>query len=279
MADPFVRQARGNFNALIGSTDLVAGDLVYWDGSNWERADADVHTTFAEAIVTNNYKTGDTGTLCTSCILVDTDAPFTQGDNYFLAAPAGTPVAGNFTATRPTTKGNLRQQIGFGLSTTELRMEVTAPYEQHMWVNTMSSLIAAEITVVLDSGNFAGPYVNADSEALYLTFSVPQNCVGIEYARSFSAVEVRTASAEWTTTISGAADAEQWDATTQDATLTALRASGSAEDEIAGVDMVTGFDATGIIEPDNLIGVKLVKAGGNTDITISFGVALVFLVV
>ncbi|KKN01700.1 hypothetical protein LCGC14_1125050, partial [marine sediment metagenome] len=179
MADPYVRQARGVFTGTVGSTALSAGDPVYFDGTDWELADASDNTKFAEAIATNNYVSGEIGTFCVSCIVVDIDAPYTQGDNYFLSETAGAVP----TATRPTAKASLRQVVGFGLSTSELRMGILPVREQHMWVNTQSSLVAAEITIVLDSGNFAGPYSNADGEVVYLTFACPQNCVGIEYAR------------------------------------------------------------------------------------------------
>jgi hypothetical protein len=248
--------------------------MLYHDGTDWELADADDNTKFAEAIATNSYASGDVGVACTSGIIVDTDAPYTQGDQYYLST-----TAGDVTATRPTTAANLRQLIGFGLSTTELRAEVPPVREHHAYHPMQSSLVAAEVTVVLDSGNFAGPYTNADDEALYCTFSVPQNCVGLEFARMYSAVEVRSDATDWTTTISGATGGEQWDATTQDATLTGLVASGTAADEIAGSTMTTGFDAAGIIEPDNLVGVKLVHDGGQTDVTIGFGLDITYLVV
>jgi|TARA_Y100000034_G_C6850053_1_gene385561 hypothetical protein len=252
--------------------------MLYFDGTDWELADATDNTKYAEAIATNSYASGDVGVACTSCIIVDTDAPYTQGDQYYLEVDA-TGDPGDVTATRPTTAANLRQLIGFGLSTTELRAEVLPVREHHAYHPMQSSLVAGEVTAALDSGNFAGPFTNADGEVLYCTFSVPQNCVGVEFARMYSAVEVRSGAADWTTTISGATGGEQWDATTQDATLTGLVASGTAADEIAGSTMTTGFDAAGIIEPDNLVGVKLVHDGGNTDVTIGFGLDITYLVV
>ena len=40
MADPHVEQARDKFSATIGSTDVTAGDMMYFDGTDWELADA-----------------------------------------------------------------------------------------------------------------------------------------------------------------------------------------------------------------------------------------------
>jgi len=48
MADPYVRQARGVFTGTIGSTATPAGSPVYFDGTDWELADADDNTKYAE---------------------------------------------------------------------------------------------------------------------------------------------------------------------------------------------------------------------------------------
>ena len=41
MASPYVRDPLGAFDGLIGSTSVAAGDLLYHDGADWEKADAD----------------------------------------------------------------------------------------------------------------------------------------------------------------------------------------------------------------------------------------------
>ena len=78
MADPHVFKAENVFSATIGSTDVTAGDMMYFDGTDWELADASAHTTFCEAMAVNTYDSGDVGVLCTGGMLVDTDAPYTQ---------------------------------------------------------------------------------------------------------------------------------------------------------------------------------------------------------
>ena len=35
MADPHVEQAQDKFAATIGSTAVTAGDMVYFDGTDW----------------------------------------------------------------------------------------------------------------------------------------------------------------------------------------------------------------------------------------------------
>jgi hypothetical protein len=275
---PYVRQARGVMSVTFGSTAVVAGDLVYFDGTDWERADADTNATYAEAIAVSSYNSGDVGNVCTSCILVDLDAPYTQGATYYLEAPAGTPTAGNVTATRPTVTGNVRQVVGFGISTSELRMEVKAPYEVHE-VYRMFSSVTTEAVAALDSGNFYGVTGNADDEVLSATWSVPQNCVGLVFARIFAAGEVVTGATDLTITVSGAADGEQWDATAQDATLTTLVVTGAVADEMQGSTITTALDAAGIIEPDNCVGFKGVYDGGQTDVVHFFNIEVTYLVV
>jgi len=54
-SDAYVRQARGVFTGTVGSTDVTAGSPVYFDGTDWELADADDNTKYAEAIAVSNF--------------------------------------------------------------------------------------------------------------------------------------------------------------------------------------------------------------------------------
>ena len=209
---------------------------------------------------------------------MDTDAPFTQGDQYYLAAPAGTPTAANFTATRPTTAGNLRQLIGFGLSTEELRVEVQMPKEHHVCYNFISAE-AAESGIILDTGDFISSHTNADGEDLGCTFAIPQNAVAMEYSSIFTAAEVVSAATDYDITVAGAADGEQHDAGTQDTTLASLVVTGAVEDEIQRNDTVTGFDAAGLFQPDNVIGFHAIHDGAQTNIILGLCLEIVYLVV
>ncbi len=282
MADPYVKKAEGVFFGLAGSTNLKAADLVYFDGTDWERADADVHTTFAEAMVCNDVSAGERVALCTRCIVVDTDASFTQGDQYYLTAPAGTPAAANYTATRPTVAGNIRQLIGFGLSTEELRVEVKMPYELAASYN-LTSNVAAESGIQVDStttGNFLATHMNADDEDVGATFAVPPNVIGPpEIAWLYTIFEDVGGATDFDILVSGANDGEQWDATTVDSTLASQVASGAAADEIHRIDCTTGFDAAGVIEPDNVIGFRATYDGCQTDVGLVLALQVVWLVV
>lgn len=273
MASPYVRQARGVFTGTVGSTAVEAGDVVYFDGTDWELADADDNTKYGEAIAVNNFNSGDVGMFCRSCIIVDTDAPYTQGDQYYLST-----TAGDITATRPTTAGNLRQVIGFGLSTSEVYVDIPPVREMGVTYHLQSNT-AAESAIQLDTGNFIASYTNADDEDIGTTLVVPDNAVGIEIAWLYTAAEAVTGATDYDITVSGAADGEQWDATTQDSTLANQTVSGANADEIHRVDCTTGFDASGILEADNIIGFKATHDGGQTDVLLALGLHVVWLVV
>ena len=129
MADPHVEQAQDKFAATIGSTAVTAGDMVYFDGTDWELADADDNTKFAEAVAVNTYASGDVGVLCRSGIIRDTDAPYTQGNSMYLST-----TAGDITATRPTGAENLMQVVGFCLDTERVERGGRKVWRRHQAV-------------------------------------------------------------------------------------------------------------------------------------------------
>lgn len=269
-SSPYVRQARGMFSVTIGSTAVAAGDLLYFDGTDWELASNAANTTYAEAIAVSSYISGAVGNVCLSCILVDIDAPYTAEDNYFLS------TAGAITATRPTTAGALVQVVGFGLSTSELSLVISAPRE--MLVH-MDSRGATSAHAVLDSGNFGGWTLDAQNEVAVLSCMVPQNCVGLEIAYGWTAAEASAGTPTYDITVGSALSGAQHDAVTADATLANQAAEGTAPDEVLRFDMTTGFDATDILRPGALLGVKFLADDAGTDIRFALGVDMVFLVV
>jgi len=273
MADPYVRQAAGVFVGTVGSVACTAGDPLYFDGVDWELADADDNTKYAEAIAVDSFGIGDVGVFCRSCIIVDTDAPYTQGDQYFLSETAGA-----ITATRPTTKGALKQVLGFGLSTRELYVDIPPVREQAANYNFVSNQDEAD-GAQLDSGDHIAVWMNADDEDVGATFVVPDNAVGIEIAYLYTAAEAVTGATDFDITVAGATDGEQHDAGTQDTTLASQTASGVAGDEIHRIDCTTGFDASGLLEADNVVGFHCIYDGGQTDVVLALALYVVWKVV
>ena len=178
MADPHVTKARDIFTATVGSTDVTAGDLVYFDGTDWEKADASAHTTFAEAMVLNTYDSGDKGLFCVGGILVDTDAPYTQGAAMYLSETAGAN-----TATIPTTNAALKQVIGFALSTSEVRVEIRIPTYQNQFFPVSAYDTSGEPGLGVVTDGWPGPGLDGASETAYVVGRFPDNFVEMEMAR------------------------------------------------------------------------------------------------
>jgi hypothetical protein len=268
MADPKVRQARGVFTGTAGSTAFTAGDLVYFDGTDWELADADDNTKFAEAVSTVTVAAGEAVALCRSCVVIDTDAPFTQGDELYLST-----TAGGMTGTRPTGNNNLMQVIGFALSTSEIYVDLKPMHEVTVNVHFTTDGTAA----FSHSGDWAGVLAAAANEAAGGSFMVPQNCVGVNIAYLWW-VGVGTAldgSDTYTIDVSAGVDDETKTATQDGITAAALTV---AAEDIAVADVSLAFTGTGIIEPGNVVGIVVDKAaegaGGDDPLMLCVSIVL-----
>jgi len=250
-SDPYVRQTRGVFTGTVGSTAMAAGAPVYFDGTDWELADADDATKYAEAIAISRYEIGQTGAFCRSCIIKDIDASsYTQGDQYFLSATVGT-----ISATRPTTAGNLVQVLGFGLSTTELYIDIPPVKEETLWVDTVYAEGSAAVTV---DGDWGGLSMTAAADAAHGTQMFPDNCVGVEIAYVWIYNEDTLASGSITFDVS-AGHSDEAGTNTEDGVASTAVAVVTADD-LVRADVTTGFDATGLVEPGAHFGVDVAKS-------------------
>ena len=271
MAAPFVDVAVDVFTGVVGSTAFVSGDLCYFDGTDWEKADSSDNTKFAEAMCIGNVSSGETASFTTKGVLVDNDAPYTQGDNYFLSE-----TAGEITATRPTTATALKQVCAYGLSTSELRVTINAVYEK---VVDLVQHGATSAQVEMDSGNLGGATLDADNESAFFNCMVPENCVGYEIAYMWSAVDATATTPTVGVFVGSSISGAQHDAITPDTTIASITAEGSAAHEVLRSDLTTAFDATSIIRPGALLGVHVFQEDSGTDITFIFNVTVVFLCV
>lgn len=253
MADPYIAQAQNVFAATFGAA-VTAGDMVYFDGTNWLLADADDATKFAEAMAAQGYKSGEKGVACTGGVIVDTDAPFTQGDEMYLSATAGA-----ITATRPTGASNLVQVVGFCLSTSEVNVQIRIPHEVTLNVPFSYSNEAATLEGATESGDFGGASLIATSTELYGAFMVPQNCVKLEIGYLWWVADTTALDASDTYTIdcSGGVDDETSSAASDGITAAALTV---AADDLNRADVTASMDASGIVDPGNVVSINVSKA-------------------
>jgi len=236
----------------MGSTAVVAGDALYYDGTDWELADADDNTKFAEAFACNSAASGAAIAMCTSAVIVDDDAPYTQGSTYYLST-----TAGDITATRPTGANNLVQVLGFAVSTSEVHARIKIPEEV-----TINVHLVTDGTAVFDqNADWTGVLLGTAGEAAGGSFMVPQNIVGnvIEYlwwtvGTSSPALDT---SDTYTIDVSAGVDDETTTATTDGITAAALTV---ADNDLNRADVSAAFDATGIIEPGNVVTIDIDKA-------------------
>lgn len=255
-SDPYVTEARGVFQGTVGSTALTAGTPVYFDGTDWEKADATDNTKYAEAIAAATFATGVQGYFCRSGIIVDIDAPYTQGDQYFLSATAGA-----ITATRPTGANNLVQVLGFGLSTSELAVDI--PPVKELSVNLVPYVHDSAATYDKD-GDFTG-WVLADTSNGNVGYQcmIPQSVVGVEIAYLWwtGTGTALDTSDTYTIDFSAGIDDETTTATTDGIAAAALTV---AANDLNRADVSAAFDGTGIIEAGNLLGGIVAKAAEGT---------------
>ncbi len=270
--DPFFAEAWGYVGITIGSTNVVAGDALFFDGTDWELADASDNTKFAELFAAESYDTGARGVGVVGGILEDTDDPFTQNDNMYLSETAGA-----ITATRPTVDNSLAQVLGFCLSTSQVNLRIKIPTELTMWVDLPYAIGAAAVT---SDGDWAGLSMTADSDGAGGTSIVPQQAVAIKYVAFWGYVEDTLASGNYTFDVSAGINSDaDTGATTQDGVTTTALAVVTADD-IFKVTATAGMNAAGIADSGNHIGIQIDKLSETAADDFRFhGVEITYLVV
>ena len=94
----------------FGSGNQTVGDVLYWNGTNWDQADASAEST-ASGLISIATQTGNPadGALHQGFIQLAA-APATAGDVLYLSE-----TAGELTATAPTTSGAIVRVMGYDM--------------------------------------------------------------------------------------------------------------------------------------------------------------------
>lgn len=244
------------------------GDVVAHNGSAWVLADADTPSLYGRFFATQYGAAATVVEVAREVWLEDLDAPFTVGNKQYLSA-----TAGEFTATRPTTDGQLRQVLGQALTTSVVHLFVEGLREVSVPIIVD---YATSANALLDSGDFGGPTLDAQNEVCVMHAIVPENAVAVEIAKLYLAAEATVGTPTFDLSVSSAIDGAQWDAVVADTTIANSALEGAAADEMQITDITTAFDATNIIRPGAILGLKATKDDAGTDISIIFGGVIVF---
>lgn len=268
----FVRDPQNNFVVLIGTTAVVAGDMLYSASGLWELADATNNTIFAEAIAIDDFASGEVGTVCTSCIIVDTTGPYTQGDTQYLS-----PTAGKITTTRPASSvtGELTQVVGFSVSPSEVHAEVKVPHEETIWVDYTHLQASGVSKVLSDWAGFTTPAVNDGCHGMGV---FPSNTVGLVVAFSWVHNEDTLANGSFDLQVSSGFNDEA-QAGTNDGTGNIAVGVLTAGDLVRDT-VTTAFDAAGLVDAGAVFGCQIIKTVETADDDWNFlGLEVVVLVV
>lgn len=260
-------------DVLSTVTNIKAGDLVTWNNSAGKltAADADSLATYASFIAMHSGDGGGQNTkvaVTRRCKLIDSDAPWTIEDGLYLST-----TALGITATRPTAAPDLVQRVGTVVKTDEAEIDIRVPYEVYVPIVVK---YATSANALLDSGNHGGPTLDAQNEVAVLDFTVPENAIALEIAHLWVAAEDTAGTPTMDITIGSAIDGAQHDVVTADATLVDQVREGAAADEMHKINITTGLDATDIIRPGALVGIKCTQDDAGTDSSHVFGGYAVF---
>ena len=269
MANPFFAEVYGVFAGTVG-LDVTAGDPMYFDGTNWVLADSTDNTKFAEAFVVESFKSGERGILCTGGILVDTDAPYTQGVNQYLSTTATTITA--TTETRPTGALNLMQILGFAVDTSTLKL-FTPPLHE---VTVNCSPMPDPDSIFSQNLDYTGVLLTAVTQAVGYTFMVPQNMVEnvIEYLWFTNGAGAPALDSTNTYTIDVSAGINS-DTNTVGGDGIASTAMTLTDNDVARQDVSAAF--TSNLNPGRIVGIDVEKDAETTahdPLMLSFAVVL-----
>jgi len=179
MATVEIIEAEGIVNVTLNG-DVLKGDLIAHDATNWVQADASDAATnlYAQFVAMATGHSGDEIQACRTCTLFDSDTPYTANTTLFCSA-----TAGEHTQTRPTTAADVIQIVGRTISTTKARIDIKPPRELETFTqpNTYDTTDEAGLGVI-DDPKWVGPALDCAGEDAYFTGRFPSNVIAVDEA-------------------------------------------------------------------------------------------------
>ena len=273
-----VLEATDVFDVLCGSTAVLAGQLVYDDGTDWELSDGNSAASYAMGVAVSDAPIGGVLKVARAAVLFDPDDNAYSSSTFDTLYLSGT--AGGTTATRLTGANDLVQVVGHayqqngGTGCTLAVIDIKGPSE--VTVNLQYPYTESAAPQDFD-GDFHGVGLDDTNAAVGACFMVPQNCIGLEVAYSWHAGTgvVLDATDTITIDVSAGVDDETTSATADGMSTAPLTV---AANDLARIDITEAFNLAGIIQPGNVVGLDINKlnegTGGDDPIMLCSSVVL-----
>lgn len=277
MADPVIVASQFKRKVQIAaSTTVVAGDLLYHDGTAWAKADASAAASYAQLVAlesgdgdASDFK--DEVEAAPYALIYDADAPYTQDEQQYLSATAGA-----ITETAPTGASDIVQVVGKAWSTDLIEVNIKPPQEVTVQL-PVAAFLATAAYLVQDTGPAAGITLAAANDSVQYVWRVPRNCVEIvDVILGWSANIALDASDTYSVSSSSAADGEANDAVTDSIAAAALTV---AIDTVTEDSIVAATNAAGFGVPGDWVHFDINKdaEGSAGDDPVIYGISLTYL--
>jgi hypothetical protein len=120
------------------------------------------------------------------CVIIDEDAPFTEGSKVYLYGAATVVPGSTITHTRPTGAGYVKQVLGMAISTGELAIEIQPFKEITVFIPrsgyNAAATSAGVLPITLDATNWAGALWDAAEVSEHFMGRLPDNLVSVDRA-------------------------------------------------------------------------------------------------
>ena len=277
MADVVIVESKFKRKVQLSTgVTVVAGDLLYHDGTSYAKADASAQASYAQLVAlesgdgdASDFK--DEVEAAPYALIYDADAPYTQDAVQYLSA-----TAGEITETAPSAASDLMQSVGVARETTLIEVSIAPPTEVTVQL-PVGAFLGTAAYLIQDTGPAAGIVLAAANDSVQYVWHAPRNSVGIKRAiLGWSANITLDASDTYDIAASSVAAGEANDLLTDTIAAAALTVT---VDEVAEQDIIAGLNAAGFGTPGDWVHIDVNKAaeGSAGDDPVLYGVSLTYL--